>query len=93
MSKQPPKGPEYSREREFKVILEDVQSRFRAFGEGQEDLRNRLERVEQKVDTIEEDTGQLKVQMSFVFKALPTVATKDDLKRLEKRLTTIEASR
>ena len=36
-------GAEFSRDREFKVILEDFQSQFRVFGEGMQDIRRNLQ--------------------------------------------------
>lgn len=98
------KGPEFSGDREFKVILEDIRSQFRAFGEGMDTVQRKLDALEglpQAVKELQEDVGllkidvsQLKTQMAFVIdKVLPTVATKDDLFRLEKRLTTLESSR
>ena len=85
----PPKGPAYSREREFKVILEDIQSQFRTFGEGMEDMNQRLERLERIVPRVE----QIEVDVSAIKIMLRTVATKDDLLGLERRLTALEQTR
>ena len=106
--------PEFSREREYKVVLEELQSQFRTFGEGLEDVRGHVERIEVdvlqikedvvilkvdvgvlKVDVgqLKEDVGLLKTQISFVRKALPTVATKDDLIPLERRVSALESAR
>ena len=85
----PPKGPGYSQEREFKVILEDIQSQFRTFGEGQNDLRERMERIEEivpRIEHIERDVAAIK----FV---IPTLATKKDLQALEKRFVALESAR
>ncbi|MBI4357827.1 MAG: hypothetical protein HY584_00885 [Candidatus Omnitrophica bacterium] len=82
-------NPEFSREREFKVILEDIQSQFRTFGEGLTDLRERMEHVEEivpRVENIERDVAAIK----FV---IPTLATKKDLQAFEKRLTALESTR
>lgn len=88
------KGPEYSGDREFKVILEDIQSQFRAFGEGMDTVQCKLDALQVDMSQLKTDVSQLKTQMSFVTdKVLPTVATKDDLFRLEKRLTSLESSR
>ena len=69
-------NPEFSREREFKVILEDIQSQFRTFGEGLDRLDQRVERLEEivpRVEHIERDVAAIK----FV---IPTLATKKELK-------------
>ena len=84
LPQQSPEGPEYSREREFKVILEDLHSRFKVFGEGQEDLGRRVGRVEQKLDGIESDVSQIK---SFL---RPLIAEVSDHTR---RLTVLEKNR
>ena len=110
--------PEYSREREFKVLMEEIQSQFRTFGEGLETAQGKLDaleglpqaveqlqrdviylqkdmmQVQKDLGQVQKDLGQVMTQLSFVIdKALPTVATKDDLRQLEKRLTALEASR
>ena len=64
MTKPPQKGPEFSREREWKVILEELHSQFKVFGEGlaglREDLtefrlevRNRFQQIENRLQQIE----------------------------------------
>ena len=65
MPKPPRQSPEYSREREFKVILEDLHGQFKVFGEGQKDLCQRVERIEQKLDGVEQkvDTIEMKVNV------------------------------
>ena len=86
MAQRPYKGPEFSREREIKVLLEDLRIQFRTFGEGLDDVRNSVGRVEErvdklsgKVDNMAVDVEILKQDMAFVKRALQTVATKDDL--------------
>ena len=100
-------NPEFSREREFKVILEDLQKQFRTFGEGLEgvqeglddvrqgldDVRQRLGRVEVDIVQIKTDATELKLNMAFVKRVLPTLATKDDLLPLNKRLKVLEDAR
>ena len=86
-------GEEFSYEREWRVILEDLRSRFRVFGEGLGDVRGRIARVEDKVDTVGVKVDRLEIEMSFVRKVIPTVATKDDLRQLERRLVALETTR
>ena len=74
-------GPDYSREREFKVILEDLQSQFGTFGEGLDDVRERVGHIEHDVADLKNDVGDLKLNMSFVKKVLPTLATKDEMRK------------
>ena len=68
-------NPDYSREREFKVILENLQSQFRTFGEGLEgvqeglagvredltDVRKDLTDVRERAQNIEQDVAAIKV--------------------------------
>ena len=86
-------NPGYSRDREFSVILEDLRSQFSVFGEGLEIVQNDLETVKRDVQklthlphAVKQLQGDFYQFKSFVEKVLPEVATKDDLKRLEKRL-------
>ncbi|PIQ87094.1 MAG: hypothetical protein COV74_02075 [Candidatus Omnitrophica bacterium CG11_big_fil_rev_8_21_14_0_20_45_26] len=105
-------------EREFKVILEDIYSQFRIFGEGLTGVNGRLDGMEQRLDRmevrldrmevrldrmevrldrmegrldrVEGDLQVLKSDMSFVKIVLKTVATKDDLLVIDRRLTALE---
>ena len=92
--KTPKKDSEHSREREFTVVLEDIQSQFRVFGEGLGDVSNRLERVEDqlvKLDTIERDVSFTKIDIRSIKTSFqPFVAQVSDH---ETRITAIEHSR
>ena len=66
-------GPEFSREREFKVILEDLQSQFRTFGEGLqivreglEDVREGLEDVREGLDDVRSRLGRLESDVTWI---------------------------
>ena len=94
MTQSPRKGPEYSRERKFKVILEDLQAQFRTFGEGLDDVRQRLERVEDHVSHIpsmESDLALLK--SAFRPFTLQVSEHEHRINHVEKRLNTLESSR
>ncbi|OGX10956.1 MAG: hypothetical protein A2351_04245 [Omnitrophica bacterium RIFOXYB12_FULL_50_7] len=56
----PRKDSEHSREKEFTVVLEDIQSQFRVFGEGLGDVQNRLERIENRFGKVENDVAVIK---------------------------------
>ena len=110
---------DFSQDREFKVILEDIHSQFRVFGEGLQTVNTRLDRVDHHVssglqavntrldrvehhvssglqavntrlDRLEQHVGSMD---SFLKKVLPTIATKDDLKKFEGRLSALESTR
>lgn len=88
-------GPEYSREREFKVVLEDLRSEFRVFGEGLEDIRIRVEHIEvqlkEDVGQLKEDVGQLKEDVSVIKSAFPRFVLQ--VSDHEKRITILERAR
>ena len=68
MPKPSQKGPEYSQEREWAVILEDLRGQFKVFGEGLQDVRHRLERVEEKLDSIDRDVSVIKLSLPPLFR-------------------------
>ena len=60
MSKPGKQGPEFSHDREFKVVLEDLRGQFRVFGEGLQDVRKRLGHVEGGISEMKEDIQEVK---------------------------------
>ena len=76
-------GPEFSQDREIKVILEDIQSQFRVFGEGMEDVRSRLGKIETNVAEVKIDIHMIKSSMDRFFSQLSDHETR--LTTLEKR--------
>ena len=84
MSKIPPKGPNYSRDREFTVVLEDLRSQFSVFGE-------QLTNVVEDVSVLKQDVATLKFDVSVIKSILPTLATKRDLETLSRRVSILES--
>ena len=78
------KNPEYSGDRKFTVILEDLRSQFEVFGEGLQDVREHVGRVEK---TVEEMKAVMvtKDELRFVVSQL---ATKDELRQLSSQMAT-----
>jgi chromosome segregation ATPase len=84
------------------VLLEDLLSKFGTFGEGQNDLRNRMERLEQKVDGLTEDMDIVKPTLKSMDKRLGALEVRTDgltedmdfvkpsLMRINNRLDNIE---
>ena len=100
MAKAPKPGPEYSREREWAVVLEQLRSDFHVFGEGLQSLNEKVDRIEVKVDRLETKVDRLEmrvtrleIRVAGIESILPTLATKKDIERLEHRLVAIETSR
>ena len=81
-SKNPGPAPEHR----LNVILEELQSQFRAFGEGLEDVRAKV----CKIDGIDEKLTRVEGDVSMIKMVIPTLTTKKDLEKLEKRLITLE---
>jgi len=86
----PPKKPGYS-EREVKVILEDIDSQFRVFGEGMEQVNCRLDKIDGRLDQIDGRLTRVETDVSMIKIVLKSVATKDDLLVIDRRLTALEA--
>ena len=59
-------NPDYSREREFKVILEDLRSQFRTFGEGMDAMRSDVSTLKSDVSTLKSDVSILKSDVSIL---------------------------
>ncbi len=77
-------SPEFNRDREFTVILEDINSKFDLLAdslkdhdakfniltEGQAGIINRLDRLEVKVDRLENKVGRLEMKTDVMYKEL-----------------------
>ena len=81
-----PRNPEPSPEQRLSVILEELRSQFRTFGEGLTDVQEKASNISERLERVEEDTSIIKSAVSTI----PTLATKKDLEKLEKRLTALE---
>lgn len=91
-------GPEYSRERKFKVILEEIQKQFRVFGEGLQGIHDRLDRVEARLGAVEERLDRIEMRLDRVETRLDRLEHKVDtfivqVSGHEKRLKTLEHTR
>ena len=87
MADKPPIGPEHSRDREFTVILEDIRSQFRVFGEGLTDVQEKVADISERLERVEQDVTIIKSVITII----PTLATKKDIEKLTERITTIES--
>ena len=98
-------GPEYSDEREWAIILEDLRSQFRDFGEGLAYVREDLTDVRDRVIHLEEDMklvkaiiptlatkaalNELKIDVVGIKKILPTLATRAEVAEIKAILPTL----
>ena len=79
MSKKPPIGPEYSDARQFSAILEDLRSEFRSFGEGLDNLQEKVSGISEKVeqlDQIKEDVTLIKMAVESLSRRVTTVESR-----------------
>ena len=97
MAPSTPENPEYSKGREFKVILEDIQSQFRVFGEGLEILTEKFENLAATVKTLPTKTEMRAEIKAEIKAAVEPLATKTDFARMfnvlndhETRLSVLE---
>ena len=70
------------------VLLEDLLSKFRTFGEGQEVLSNEVHEIKQKVDGLIEDMDIVKPTLKSMDNRLNSVETR--LNSVETRLNSVE---
>ena len=68
--------PEYSQEREWRVILEDLRSQFRVFGEDMKDVKQRLGSLEDDMVTVKEDIKLIKTAIPNIFSRLGALEAK-----------------
>ena len=81
----PPKGPEFSREREWTAVVEDLRSQFRTVVEGLTDVQEKVSTIPQiheRLQRVEEDVKLIK-------SALPNLS--QEIKKIDKRLTVVES--
>ena len=87
-------GPEFSRDREIKVLLEDLRGEFRIFGEGLQDVRKELREglhdVRNRLERVENDIAQIKVKVNGMDSAFQRFFAQ--LSDHETRITTIKKS-
>ena len=60
------KGSEFSEERETRVLLEDLGSQFRVFGEGMHGMNQRLGRIEDKVERLDSKVDRLEIKVDHL---------------------------
>ena len=81
MKKEIKKDREFSREREFTVVLEGLRSEFKTFGEGLNSVKNKLDATNGKVAQILEDATMFRLSM---------YAMKDDITKMNGKLAVME---
>lgn len=93
MPKKPSQGPEFSKDREFGVILEGIRSDFRAFGEQLEDVQEKVGQIPkicERLDNLESEVAVTKTAISTISKDLQTVTK--DLQTVKTDVATIKST-
>ena len=89
--KTPKPGSEFSRDREFGAILEEIRSDFRAFGEGLSELQEKVGGLSERMEEVEQKLDHVGLEIKAI---KSTMATKKDLEKLaeefNKRLIVVE---
>ena len=65
------------------TILEDIQDQFKAFGEGQEILTEKVDEISERLIRVEDDVVEIKHRLS-------QKVDLDDFQKLEKRMMKLE---
>lgn len=79
----------------FTIVLEDLKSDFKIFGEVLGGVRDRLERVEKKGDATFEEVGKIKIELSEIKEDVSILKEdvsniKSEMKEMNGRLDNIE---
>ena len=75
---------------QFTVVLEDLRSHFRAFGENLDFVRSDVKEVKKTVNLHTQMIGQLMVDVQEIKTELKAKVDRDEFARLEKRVITLE---
>jgi len=79
---------------QYTIILEGIRSDFRVFGDGLKTVDTKVDILDTKVNTINEQVGRLTVDMEFVKSELAIIrhnqVTRDEFKLLETRVARLE---
>ena len=88
------KNPGPTPEHRLNVILEELQSQFRVFGEGLTDVQEKVSGISERLEKVEQDVFMVKSDVSIiksVISVIPTLATKKDLEKVEKDVSAIKS--
>lgn len=72
------------------VILEDLRSQFRVFGEGQEALIKKVDNLIKEVDILKEDSTIIKAELVHIKSLLTRKVDVEEFDKLEQRVIRLE---
>ncbi len=77
---------------QYTVVLEDLRSHFRAFGENLDYVRKDLKEVKNTVEAHTEMIGRIMIDVEEIKSGMQEKIDRKEFSKLEKRLVTLEAA-
>ena len=77
-------------DKHVRILLEDIRSQFRAFGEGQQDIQRQLKNIREMGAKNTEDIEVIKLDIAFIKTELKKFIRVEEFSALEKRVALIE---
>jgi hypothetical protein len=84
------KRPDFFTAAEVGVLIEDLRSQFRVFGEGQDIIKNHIDGLETRFDTLERRFDTLEIKVTGI--DMKTEAVRTNQVRTLERITGLEIS-
>ncbi len=81
-----------SKKDQYTVVLEDLRSNFRAFGENLSFVRQKVDYIEKTVDAHTEMIGRIMIDVEEIKSGMREKVDRRDFVKLEKRLVILEAT-
>ena len=72
------------------VILEDLRSQFKVFGEGLQGVDEKVTRIRDDIERIQEDLAFIKMDLSWIKNELKAKVTREEHAALELRVVRLE---
>lgn len=73
-----------------RILLEDIRSQFRVFGDGQKDMQRQLKDIREMVGKNTEDIEIIKSDIAFIKTELKKFVRVEEFSALEKRVALLE---
>jgi len=77
-------------DKHVRILLEDIRSKFRVFGEGQKDIQKQLKDIREMIAKNTEDIEIIKSDIAFIKTELKKFVRVEEFSTLGKRVALIE---
>jgi hypothetical protein len=77
-------------DKHVRILLEDIRSQFRAFGEGQQDIQRQLKDIRGMTAKNSENIEIIKLDIAFIKTELKKFIRVEEFSALEKRVALVE---